>query len=619
VQLALRRVAAVLASTVMGAALLAAPATASETGLSGVVTDESGAPISACVYAYSLDYEYAGSACTVEDGSWEIPDLAGTYRVRVDNYDGGYIGEWAQDAKEFYDAVDVTAPGSVDVALATAGVLTGTLTDGDGAPVPYASVSAHEASSEWAEVEYGSTDENGLWRLAVRPGDYKVQMSNWPADLWAFGATSFATATTLQVAAGATVQVDDHFPKAAKVTGRITEAKTKRPVAGACATLLPLTGYDSGDSFGSGCADETGAYSFNAYAEGSFLLLFNDPTGRFAAEYAGGATTLKQAKAVKVAAGRTTTASASLDIGAVLTGRVVDAASGAGIADVCPTAHAARSWDWLPGQAVTCTGEDGTYRLGGLAASPMSMLLTPGWQSGLSQTWYLGASDPATSTVLKPKVGRVTTLQDTRLARAGSVSGRVTDGLGDPVAGVYVNLDGRHGGRSGGCESQVCGQTDENGNYTVQAPPGTYQPIFYSYDGGWAPEWSGDASTKASATPITVTSGEDTSLDAELAQGGHISGTVVTAAGDTPSLYVAGAIFTETGDYIGDFDAYDGNGWTFTGSPLPAGNFRISGDLYDGTSGSSTRVWYDGSLTEAGATLVPLSLGETTDITFHLP
>lgn len=614
---AVRRVAAVLATATLGAALLASPATASESGLSGVVTDEAGAPISACVTVYTTGYDYAGSACTAEDGTWEVPDLAGTYRVRVDGYDG-YIGEWAQDAKEFFDAADVVAPGTVDVSLTRGGTLTGTLTDGDGSPVPYASVDAYDASDQNA-VEYGSTDENGVWQLVVPPGGYKVQMSSWPAEVWAFGATSYATATTIEVAAGATVQVDDHFPKAAKVTGRITEAKTKRPVAGACATLLPLTGYESGESFGSGCADETGAYSFDAWAAGSFLVLFNDPTGRFAAEYSGGATTLKQAKAVKITAGRTTTASATLDIGAVLTGRVVDAATGVGISDVCPSAHEARSWAWTPGQAPTCTGEDGTYRLGGLAADPMSLLLTPGWQSGLAQTWYLGASDPAASTVLKPKVGRVTTLQDTRLARAGSVSGHVTDGLGNPVPGVYVNLNGSYGGRSGGCESQVCGQTDENGNYTIQAPPGTYRPIFWSYDGGWAPEWSGDATTKADAAIVTVLSGEDTNLDAQLAQGGQITGSIVTADGSTPTLYVAGGVFTETGDYIGDFDAFEGNGWTFTSSALPAGHFRLAADLYDGSSGSSTRVWYDGSTTEAGATLVPLSAGEVADITFHLP
>ena len=87
----------------------------------------------------------------------------------------------------------------------------------------------------------------------------------------------------------------------------------------------------------------------------------------------------------------------------MLTGRVVDSASATGIADVCPSAHTARTWDWLPGQAVTtCTGEDGTYRIGGAPGRPdRACCSRPGWQSGLAQTWYLGAADPATSTVLQ--------------------------------------------------------------------------------------------------------------------------------------------------------------------------------------------------------------------------
>ena len=246
------------------------------------------------------------------------------------------------------------------------------------------------------------------------------------------------------------------------------------------------------------------------------------------------------------------------------------------------------------------------------------MLLTPDWQSGLAQTWYLGAADPATSTVIKPRTGRVTTLSDTRLSPPGTISGRVTDGLGNGVQGVLVNLNGTYGGGPVGATAS-CGHDRRERLLHGPRTPGTYRPFFWSYDGGWAPEWSGDASTKAAATPVTVTTGSESVVDAELAQGGHITGTVLTAAGGSPTVYVLGSVFTETGDHVGDFDAYEGNGWTFTGSPLPAGSFRLAADLYDGTSGSSTRVWYDGSLTEAGATLVPLSLGETTEITFHLP
>lgn len=183
-----------------------------------------------------------------------------------------------------------------------------------------------------------------------------------------------------------------------------------------------------------------------------------------------------------------------------------------------------------------------------------------------------------------------------------------------------MNLDGRYrGGRSGGCDGPHCGTTDDDGRYTIAAPPGTYRPIFYNYQGGWAPEWARDAQTKALATPVLLTSGRDIRLDATLEQGGTIRGSVVEADGSLPTDYVVGGVYTEDGDSIGDFDAYSGNGWTFTSSALPPGRLLLRADLLDEETGESTTSWFDGASTEKSATLVPLSKGEVKDIVFHLP
>ena len=318
------------------------------------------------------------------------------------------------------------------------------------------------------------------------------------------------------------------------------------------------------------CADETGTYDLTAWAAGTYVMLFTDPSCRFAAEYSGGAATLSQAKPVHVVAGSTATASAALDIGAVLKGRVVNAVSGEGIPDVCPGAYSGRTGPYVPGQAPTCSNE-----VGALTSSAASRPLRRQWRClpGGTPAWRSpGTSAPLTSRAppfFGPKVGRVTTLQDVRLEPGGTVTGVVTDGLGNPVPDVHVNLMGSYGGRSGGCESPVCGYTDENGRYTVMAPAGTYTPFFWSYNGGWAPEWSGDATTRATAAPVTVTSGSETVLDAVLDQGGQVTGTVVAADGSQPTQYALGLVFTKAGEYIGDFDAFDATEWTFRNSPLP--------------------------------------------------
>lgn len=615
----LHRVTAVVAALVVGvaSAATASTAAAAEAGLSGVVTAEDGTPIAACVTVYDLGYDYAASTCT-QDGLWALPELVdGSYRVHVDG-EGGYIGEWVQDASSFDEAADVVAPGTVDVALSLGGVLTGTLTDAQGEPVEGASVTAHDPAILSGE-ETSYTGPDGDWTMVVRPGAYKVQMSNWPAEVWAFGASSFDTATTIEVAAGSTTRVDDQFEAVALVKGRITQAGTKRGVAGACATLVSLAGSPDGDTFGSACADATGAYELTAWATGTFLVRFTDPGGRFAAEYSGNSTSLRQAERVRVVAGRTARASAALDVGAVLKGRVLDADSGEGIAEVCPSAHRGRSGPYVAGQARTCTDETGAYQIGALPAAGTTVALSPRWDSGMAEVWYRGTTDRANATVVYPKVGKVTVLRDVLLEPGGTVTGMVTDGLGNPVPNVHVDLMGNYGGRSGGCENPLCGFTDESGYYSVQAPAGTYTPFFWSYEGSWAPEWSGDASTKAAATAITVESGAETSLNAVLDQGAQVTGNVVAADGSLPSDYALGLVFTEAGEYIGDFDAYDGSNWTFRSSPLPPGSFRLRVESYDEATATSTSSWFDGSTTEAGATLVTLSQGEVRDLTYHLP
>ena len=612
-----RHVSVLLAFVFSVLGLVVVPTAAqAEGGLTGTVTSTSGEPASACVSVYDLDYNYVAGTCTEPDGSWAIPDLAdGVYKVSIEAFDG-YLSEWAHDASDFESAVEIAAPGVVDTQLERASTLTGTLTDSTGSPVEWANVTATGVETD-TEVASTSTSSDGTWSLAVPAGSYKVRMDKWPAVVWAFGADSHATASVVTVGTGETTQVNDSFPQAATVTGTITDARTHRPIPGACAQLTSLDGYGT-DGFGSACADDAGRYTIEAWATGPMLVLFTDPEGRYAAEYSGNTTNLKRAKPVTVNAG-TTTVSAALEPGARLSGRVVSSVDGLGIENVCPSAHGARSWSWLPGTVRTCSDTSGTYTLAGLPSDPISVLLTPQWHSGLAQTWYFGATDVTQATVLRPRAGQTLNLKDTVLAPAGRVTGIVTDPAGNPLPDVLVNLEGNYGGRVGGCDGQLCGRTDEFGRYEILAPPGTYRPIFWTYEGHWAPEWSGDATTKQSATPVTVVSSADTTLDAQLASGATIEGAVVTATGGLPTQYALGLVFTEAGDYIGDFDAYAGSGWTFHSSALPAGSFRLKIQLYDEATGTSTDSWYDGSTTPEGATLVPLSQGEVASIVYHLP
>lgn len=417
-----RRVAAAAALVLAVTALVAGPSSAANGGLSGSITGDDGVPLAGCVSVYDTGYEFVADTCT-DDGAWVLPEV----RVRVDAYDDVHVGEWAQDALDFDGAADVTAPGRVDVELARGGTLQGTLTHAQGRAVPDASIDVHPA--DHGDVAASTTtNQSGSWSMLLAPGEYKISMSRWPAVVWAFGASSNDEATVVPVTAGETVQVDDHFAAQATVKGRITDARTRQPGSRACASLVPLSGNEAGESYGDACTDKNGRYHFTASAESTFLVLFTDPRGRYAAEYSGDTTKARRALRVTVANGRTKVVSAALAPGGVLSGRVVDAKTGKGIKGVCPSAHIGRSQAYVPGQASTCSDRAGYYRVGALPMDATTLMLTPRWDSGLAQSWFLGADDAAHARLLHPRAARTTTLRATRLGAPGRVTGRVTDG-----------------------------------------------------------------------------------------------------------------------------------------------------------------------------------------------
>ena len=109
---------------------------------------------------------------------------------------------------------------------------------------------------------------------------------------------------------------------------------------------------------------------------------------------------------------------------------------------------------------------------------------------------------------------------------------------------------------------------------------------------------------------------KSTSYDAILQPGAQITGSVVTADGQPTTDYWVGLIWTTSGDYIGDFDVYNGN--TFSSTSLPPGDFKLELTRYT-DAGQGETVWYDSATSEADATTVSLDRGEQREITIHLP
>ena len=129
----------------------------------------------------------------------------------------------------------------------------------------------------------------------------------------------------------------------------------------------------------------------------------------------------------------------------------------------------------------------------------------------------------------------------------GTVSGRVTDGAGNPLAELAIQLLDEEG------FMVRLGQTDENGEYEIiDLNPGTYYIYIADWLGFYLPEYYDDVTSFAEATPIVVSEAEPVAagIDATLTQVGGISGSVLNGAGAPLLLAQVTAFRLEEGEWV---------------------------------------------------------------------
>jgi hypothetical protein len=593
--------------------------------LSGTITaEDTGAPLQACVTLADEADTYVASTCAAEDGTWTVGSLvAGAgYKVEFEAYDDVHVGEWAHDATSYADADLITAPATVDAALATGGHLQGTLTRADEQPAEGASVAISTADEDGQTAAFASTDQNGAWSALVRPGEYLVNFDSWPANQWAFGKTSREDAAHFTVAAGGTVRVDDQFLAAATVQGTVTSDATGAPVEGVCVeVLLPTDDPDNRQSVGQGCSGADGTYSVDLSDAGEFIAEFTDPQGNYTAEFSGNTRTIGAAARFSVTRGTPTTVNASLARAAVITGLAVDAKTGAPIEGACPNAFLGHSGGYVLGSVPECSGPDGRWTVRGLPTGQFAISIDAyGQPQTYTETWAFKATSQATADLISVTAGATKSVRAVHVAVGGTVAGVITGPDGHPVADAWVNVGGGFPGRAGPGEGRWSAKTDEQGRYTVNGvPAGTYKAFVYTDDywGDLAPEWSGNATTAASASTFKVKAQKTTRFDAQLEPASGISGSVVDAAGSPVTGYLVGQVFASDGSPIADFDVFGGDN-AFETSALPAGDFTLKLTEYT-DEGEGAVYWYDSATNQRDATRVHLGVGEHREITIHLP
>ncbi|EWT00633.1 hypothetical protein N865_14315 [Intrasporangium oryzae NRRL B-24470] len=605
-----------VAGALLAFGAVSAPAHAEPAALSGTVTAaDTGQPLQACVTVYDLSYSWVDSACTDDAGHWSVASTeAGVaYKVAVQAFDGKHVEQWAGGASSFENAAEYVAPATADAALALGGTISGTLTRADGSQ-GYAWIDVSKLDS--GEIVGGASTWDGTWSALVPSGDYVVSFHDGSASQYAYGSETREGATTIHVEAGRTAVVDDTMLGAATVSGVITSDVDGAPVARACVEVKPYPVVPDGWGQGYGCTDDTGTYSIDLSAAGTYTTLVTDPEGRFVAEYNGNTTVAADAAPFTVTHGATTRVDTSLAKASSITGLAVDGKTGAPIEGVCPDAYVGHNGGFAQGQAPECSGSDGRWTLRGLGKGDYALFLSGAHHTSyMAGTWAFKADSQATADLITVGAGENKAIRNVKLAPGGQLSGRITDPFGNPLEGAWVSAEGNTGGRAGPGEGRYVAQTDADGRYTIIGiPAGDYTPVVYAVPwGNLAPEWSGDADTPTDATPITVKATKTSTFDAQLGPAARLTGTVVNSDGSATTEPWDGSIIAADGTIVGSFDVWGGN--SFASTALPGGEFKLQLENPD----TGQVVWYDSASSSVDATVVPLARGEQKQITIHLP
>lgn len=229
-----------------------------------------------------------------------------------------------------------------------------------------------------------------------------------------------------------------------------------------------------------------------------------------------------------------------------------------------------------------------------VAAAPVDFVHAP--------ELYNGALTAAAATEISVTPGQVVNNIDFTVVVGTSVSGTVTAASGGaPIEGVSVLATAL-----GDLPHTAFAQTDASGDYTLAGLAATdYQLIFFPApaSGDFLTEYYDDNAT-APGDPVSVPGGGLTGIDAALALGGRIEGTV-TGPGATPLDGIGVAAITTSG-YLFGGDTTDASGdYSLL---VPAGSSKV---FFNG-EGGLVGEYYNNKPDLASADGVAVTSGNTT-------
>jgi len=217
--------------------------------------------------------------------------------------------------------------------------------------------------------------------------------------------------------------------------------------------------------------------------------------------------------------------------------------------------------------------------------------------------WYNKKGTFDIADVINVVAGSITPDINAQLDTGGIISGRVTDGSGNGVENVLMNVYGLDN-----ILIRYC-LTDNNGDYTCEGiQPGNCKVGFDPSDavGNCLPELYNNKTSFADADSVSVTAGQTTSnINAQLEQGGGISGRVIDGSGNgiyRALVKVFNANFSQITSRMTDYDGY------YTIGGIPGGSYRI---WFDGYFCGYASEWYNDKINFYSGDALTVTAGPT--------
>lgn len=453
----------------------------------------------------------------------------------------------------------------------------------------------------WSSQDTTTTD--GAYEVAVAaPGLYVVR-----AEAQGFvpeyydNAQSLREATPISVTPSDTVSgIDFALGHGGAISGLVVAATDSAPLPGA---LVRAYSPHVPQMCHCAVADKNGRYVIGTLPAGSYVV--EASAAGYRTEFYADAGTIREATLVEVVEADTTTGvDFYLASSSAITGRVVDAATGAPIALARVCAHIALTPDGRS-QATALTDSSGNYTL---AVRPGTYYVEARALDYATQ-WFDGVAERRLATPVTVVAEQHTSGIDFRLSRLGAITGLVSDqASGNPIAGAVVTAY-----REGpGAEASLA-RTDERGAYLICGlQPGNY--FVRAVAEGYLAEWYREVSSVRDASLVAVAAGDTAAdIDFTLSGGGSISGTVRSQDTGQPIAGARVEVSGATGPFMKvTFTGEDG-AYAVTG--LPSGSYFVQASAKDYLA-----LYFDGVLRRAEATPVVVNAPEaTTGIDFSLP